>query len=78
LNTIPWKLIHLPKLLDLTGVRFLRIVLPRLVVNVGVSYINSKLLDKHIDKLYYLFNLLGDGFVGESSCSIVVSLPVSS
>jgi len=45
LDTITLEFRHLPRLLDLTGVQFLRTVLPRLVVNVGVSKISSKLLN---------------------------------
>lgn len=51
LDTITWEFRHLPRLVDFTGVQFLRTVLPRLVVDVGVSKISGKLLNKYFDKL---------------------------
>lgn len=51
LDTIIWKFKYLPRLLDFTGVQFLRTVLPRLVVDVGVSKIRGKSLNKYFDKI---------------------------
>jgi len=51
LDTIIWKFKHLPRLLDFTGVQFLRIVLLRLVIDVCVSKIRGKLFNKYFDEI---------------------------
>lgn len=51
LDTIIWKFKHLPRILDFTGVQFLRTVLPRLVVDVGVSKMRVKSFNKYFDKI---------------------------